>query len=210
MNPGSNIRVLLADDHPVMRQGLALILDNENDMTVVDQAGNGQEAVALFRRHRPDVTLLDLRMPVMGGVEAITAIRAESPSARLVLLTVYDGDEDIYRGLRAGARAYLLKDTPCDEILETIRAVHAGHKHIPSPIGAKLAERVNGQELSEREREVLRLMAKGKSNQEIGAALRISESTVKFHVNHILSKLEVSDRTQAVIIALKRGIASLE
>ena len=200
---------MLADDHPVVREGLALILDNEDDMAVVAQANNGHEAVALFQKQQPDVTLLDLRMPELNGVEAITAIRAEFPDARIILLTTYDGDEDIYQALRAGAMGYLLKDTPCDEILETIRAVHKGQQRIPSPVGVKLFERIGSFQLSDREREVLRLMAAGKSNQEIGAALGITESTVKFHVNNILSKLQVNDRTQAVVTALRRGIVHL-
>lgn len=209
MSTNNSIRILLADDHPVVRDGLALILENEDDMTVVSQASNGHEAVELFRLSQPDIALLDLRMPHLGGVEAITAIRAEFPDARLILLTTYDGDEDIYQGLRAGAKAYLLKDTPCDEILDTIRTVHAGHQRIPSAVGVKLFERMGISELSDREREVLQLMATGKSNQEIGSALNITESTVKFHVNKILSKLQVNDRTQAVIAALQRGIAHL-
>lgn len=209
MNPSQPIRILLADDHPVVRQGLALILENEVDMTVVGQANNGIEAVTLFSQLQPDVALLDLRMPQMSGVEALATIRAQFPSACIILLTTYDGDEDIYQGLKAGAKAYLLKDTGCDEILATIRKVWGGQKHISTEVGAKLAERMTLPELSVREREVLQLMATGNSNQEIGAALGIAESTVKFHVNNILSKLGVSDRTGAVIVALKRGIANL-
>src|SRR5579871_4733612 len=199
MNPPRNIRVLIADDHPVVRTGLALMLKYEPDMEVVAEANNGREALEMFRQHRPDVTLMDLRMPEMDGVQATTAIRAEFPAARIILLTTYDGDEDIYRGLRAGAKAYLLKDAPCEELLETIRLVHAGQKRITQEVGMRLAERMEGPDLTERERDVLRLMAKGRSNQEIGTALSITEGTVKFHVNHILNKLEVNDRTQAVI-----------
>jgi DNA-binding NarL/FixJ family response regulator len=210
MSQGNPIRVLIVDDHPVIRTGLALMLRYEGDIEAVGEAGNGQEAVAMFRLCRPDVTLMDLRMPEMDGAKAITAIRAEFPAARIILLTTYDGDEDIYRGLRAGAKAYLLKDAPCEELLETIRRVHSGQKCITIEVGAKLAERIEGPLLTDREREVLRLMAVGKSNQEIGAALFITEGTVKFHVNHILNKLGVNDRTQAVIVALKRGIASLD
>jgi DNA-binding NarL/FixJ family response regulator len=209
MNPSKPIRILLADDHPVVRQGLALILNSEAEMTVVGQASTGREAVALFCQHQPDVALLDLRMPGMNGVEAIAAIRSQFPSACIILLTTYDGDEEIYQGLKAGAKAYLLKDTSCDEILATIRKAYLGQKHISSEVGAKLAERMALPELSDREREVLQLMATGKSNQEIGTALGIAESTVKFHVNNIFSKLGVGDRTQAAIAALKRGIASL-
>lgn len=210
MSEENTIRVLIADDHPVVRTGLALMLKYESDMEAVGEACNGHEAVALFRQHRPDVTLMDLRMPDMDGAEATTTIRAEFPMARIILLTTYDGDEDIYRGLRAGAKAYLLKDAPCEELLDTIRGVYAGQKRITREVGEKLAERMGGPELTEREREVLRLMAKGRSNREIGAALFITEGTVKFHVNHILNKLDVNDRTQAVIVALKRGIASLD
>ena len=208
--PPSKIHVLIADDHPVVRTGLALMLKYEPDMEVVAEASNGREAVELYRRHRPDVTLMDLRMPEMDGVEAITAIRSQSPSARIILLTTYDGDEDIYRGLRAGAPAYLLKDAPCTEILEAVRAVHAGQKRITLEVGARLAERAGFPELTERELGVLRLMVQGKSNQEIAAELSIAEGTVKFHINHILNKLNVDDRTQAVISALKRGLASLD
>lgn len=210
MSQENTIRVLIVDDHPVIRTGLALMLKYERGMEAVGEAGNGREAVALFRMCRPDVTLMDLRMPDMDGAEAITVIRAEFPAARIILLTTYDGDEDIYRGLRAGAKAYLLKDAPCEELLETIRRVHSGQKCITVEVGAKLAERIEGPALTAREREVLRQMARGSSNQEIGAALFITEGTVKFHVNHILNKLGVNDRTQAVIVALKRGIASLD
>lgn len=203
------IRILLADDHPPLRKGLALILDSEDDMTIVAEAGNGREAVALFRQYQPDVALLDLRMPELSGVEAITAIRAEFPDARLIVLTTYDGDEDIYQGLRAGAMAYLLKDTGCDEIIETIRVVHTGRQRIPSAVGVKLLERIGTSDLSDRERDVLQLLAVGKSNQEIGADLSITEGTVKFHINSILSKLNVRDRTQAVIKALRRGLVHL-
>jgi two-component system, NarL family, response regulator len=203
------IRILLADDHPPLRKGLALILDNEDDLTIVAEAGNGREAVQLFRQYQPDVALIDLRMPELSGVETIAIIRAEFPDARLIVLTTYDGDEDIYQGLRAGAMAYLLKDTGCDEIIETIRVVRAGQQRIPSAVGVKLLERIRGSDLSDREREVLQLLTVGKNNQEIGADLCISEGTVKFHVNSILSKLNVRDRTQAVVKALRRGLVHL-
>ena len=203
------IHILLADDHPPLRKGLALILDNEDDMTVVAEAGNGQEAVALFRQHQPDVALVDLQMPQLNGVETIAAIRVEFPNARLIILTTYDGDEDIYQGLRAGAMAYLLKDTDCDEIIATIRAVHAGQQRLPSAVGVKLFERLNTSELTDREQQVLQLLAVGKSNQEIAAEFGITASTVKFHINNILSKLNVSDRTQAVVKALRRGLVHL-
>jgi two-component system, NarL family, response regulator len=176
---------------------------------VVGEASNGREAVEVFSQLQPDVTLMDLRMPEMGGVEAITAIRAEFPAACIILLTTYDGDEDIYRGLRAGAKSYLLKDASTQEILSAIRQVCTGKNHISPAVGARLAERAQMPELTDREREVLQQMAKGQSNQEIGFTLRIAESTVKTHVNSILSKLGVGDRTQAAIVALKRGIAKL-
>lgn len=203
------IRVLLSDDHPFMREGLAAVLDYKPDMTVVGQACNGYEAVELFRQHQPDVTLMDLRMPELSGVEAISAICAEFANARIIVLTTYDGDEDIYRGLRAGAKGYVLKDAEPDELLTAIRTVHNGQQYIPAAVGAKLAERLGSPELSDRELEVLRLMATGKSNLEISTALLIAEGTVKFHVKNILSKLAVGDRTQAMIVALKRGIIRL-
>jgi two-component system NarL family response regulator len=178
-------------------------------MTVIAQAEDGQQAIALFREHQPDVTLMDLRMPQMAGVEAITAICAEFKSARIMVLTTYNSDEDIYSGLKAGAQGYLLKDAKPNELLNAIRSIHRGEQYIPSEVGAKLVQRMSNPDLSERELEVLRSMAQGMSNQEIGAALSIGESTVKSHVNRILSKLEVNDRTQAVIVAVKRGIVSL-
>lgn len=210
MNSDEKIKVLIADDHPVVRTGLSLMMKHEADMEAVSEARNGKEAVEMFRRYRPDVTLMDLRMPEMDGADACEAIRGEYPNARIILLTTYDGDEDIFRGMRAGAHAYLLKDAPCDEILESIRAVYRGQKRIAPEVGLKLAERASLPQLTERELDVLKMMAKGKSNHEIGAALFIAEGTVKFHVNHILNKLGVSDRTQAVLMALKRGLASLD
>jgi DNA-binding NarL/FixJ family response regulator len=205
----NKIRVLIADDHPIVSQGLTVLLECNSDITVVGQAGNGKEAIALFRQHQPDVTLMDLRMPEMGGVEAIAALCSEFPDARIIVLTTHDGDEDIYRGLRAGAKGYLLKDSKPDELLSAIHTVHAGKKHIPSEIATKLIERMNTPELSDRELEVLRHMANGMNNQKIGTALNVTESTVKFHINRILSKLGVGDRTQAVLVALKRGLAGL-
>jgi two-component system NarL family response regulator len=204
------IRILIADDHPVVRQGLAAIIDSERGMIVVAQAKNGREAVELFRRERPHVALIDLKMPEMDGVETITAIREEFPLAALLVLTTYDRDEDIYRSLRAGAKAYLLKDTPPAELLDAIRSVSLGFRRLPGEIAQKLAEHVTYTELTERELEVLRLIGDGKSNREIGADLFITEGTVKAHVNNILSKLGVSDRTQAVTTGLKRGLIQLE
>lgn len=203
------IRVLISDDHPFMREGLAAVLDYKPDMTVVGQACNGREAVELFCQHQPDITLMDLRMPELSGVEAIAIICAEFATARIIVLTTYDGDEDIYRGLRAGAKGYVLKDAEPDELTTAIRVVYSGQQYIPPAVGAKLAERLGSPELSDRELEVLRLMATGKSNLEISTALSIAEGTVKFHVKNILSKLAVGDRTQAMIVALKRGIITL-
>lgn len=209
VSAAKKIRVLIADNHPVIRTGLSLMLKYEPDMEAVAQASNGREALALFREYLPDVTLMDLRMPEMNGVEATRAIRAEFPAARIILLSTYGGDEDVYQGLQAGARAYLLKDAATEELLNTIRVVHSGEKRITIDAGAKLAEHMAGPRLTEREREVLNLMAKGYTNPEIAALLFVAEGTVKFHVKHILSKLNVNDRTQAVVTALKRGIASL-
>lgn len=205
----TNIRVLIADDHPVVRSGLVMIIQYATGIETVAEASTGTEAVQLFRQHRPDVVLMDLKMPEMGGVDAIAAIRQEDPNARLIVLTTYDGDEDIYRGLKAGARGYLLKNVTRQELIEAIQRVHAGQKYIPAEVGARLSERMSSPQLTERERQVLLLMTEGKNNQEIATALNISEGTIKFHVNGILRKLGVCDRTQAVLVALKRGIANL-
>ena len=203
------IRVLIVDDHTIFRQGLAMIINRDPEVTVIAQAKDGQQAIDLFREHQPDVTLMDLRMPQMGGVEAITAICAEFKQVRIIVLTTYDTDEDIYRGLQAGAQGYLLKDTGADELFNAIRTVHSGRKYISPEVALKLAERINNPELSEREFEVLCLMAQGMNNLGIATALNIGESTVKTHVNRILNKLDVSDRTQAVIVAAKRGLVNL-
>jgi two-component system, NarL family, response regulator len=209
MSQSTTIRVLIADDGAIVRQGLATIVDRDPEMTAIAQAEDGQQAIALFREYQPDVTLMDLRMPQMGGVEAIMAICAEFKQARIMVLTTYDGDEDIYRGLQAGAQGYLLKDAKPPELLNAIRMIHSGQKYVPPEVGAKLVQRMSNPELSERELDVLRLMAQGMSNQGIGTALNVGESTVKSHVNRILSKLGVNDRTQAVIVAIKRGIVYL-
>jgi DNA-binding NarL/FixJ family response regulator len=203
------IRVLIADDHPVVRSGLAMIIQYSEGIETIAEASTGAEAVQLYRQHQPDVVLMDLKMPEMGGVDAIAAIRQECPEARIIVLTTYDGDEDIYRGLSAGARGYLLKNVTRQELLEAIRQVHSGRKYIPAEVGARLTERMNSPQLTERERQVLLKMTEGLNNQEIANALNISEGTIKFHVNGILRKLNVSDRTQAVLVALKRGIANL-
>jgi len=209
MSQSTKIRVLIVDDHSLVTEGLANIINYDPEMAVVAQAEDGQQAINRYREHQPDVTLMDLRMPGMGGVEAITAICAEFKSARIIVLTTYDGDEDIYRGLQSGAQGYLLKDAKPSELLNAIRIVHSGQQYVSSTVASKLVKRINNPILSERELEVLRLMAQGLSNQDIGTALNIGESTVKSHVTRILSKLGVCDRTQAVITGVKRGLVSL-
>jgi two-component system NarL family response regulator len=209
MKKTGRVSVLIADDHPVVREGLSALINRQPDMVVVAEVSNGREALEQCLRHRPDIVLLDLRMPEMDGVEAITAIRQKIPAARLILLTTFDEDEDIYRGLRAGAKAYLLKDAPREDLLKCIRAVHEGQTIIPPVIAAKLAGRLTTSELTRREIQVLQLAADGKGNKEIAVVLEISEGTVKTHVSSILAKLEAADRTQAVTIALKRGILRL-
>lgn len=209
MDQTTAIQVLIVDDHAIVQQGLAFIINKQADMKVVGKAKDGIEAVNLFRQIQPDITLMDLRMPEMDGVEAITTICAEFNTARIIVLTTYDSDEDIYRGLRAGAKGYLLKDCKPDELRTAIRTVYNGQQYIPPNVGAKLAQRMSHAELTDRELEILQLITQGMSNLEIGAALHITENTVKSNVNRILSKLGAKDRTQATIIALKRGIANL-
>ncbi|MBW4570197.1 MAG: response regulator transcription factor [Tolypothrix carrinoi HA7290-LM1] len=209
MSQSNVIRILIADDHPILGQALTMFLECEPDMTVVGHACDGIEALELFRQHQPDVALMDLQMPKMEGADAIAAICAKFKHARIVVLSGFDGDEDIYRGLRSGAKGYLLKGAEPNELLDAIRTVHQGQKYIPPIIAAKLAERMSNEELSDRELEVLRLIAKGKNNQQISNVLNIAESTVRFHANNIFGKLKVSDRTQALVTALNRGIVRL-
>jgi len=204
------IRIAVVDDQAVVRQGFVSLINTVADMEVIAEATNGQQAVELYREHRPDVMLIDLRMPVLSGVDAISAIRKEFPGARMIVLTTYDGDEDIYRSLQAGAQGYLLKDVFFEDLEEAIRKVHAGSKRIPSAVAERLAERMSGSDLTGRELEVLQQIVAGKSNKEIGTQLNISEATVKSHINNILSKLGVSDRTQAATTALQRGIVHLK
>ena len=204
------IRIILADDHPVVREGVAAMINRRPDMEVVAEAENGQEAVQMYETYRPDLILMDLRMPILGGVEAIRQIRAKDSTAKVIVFTTYDGDEDIYRGLEAGAMAYMLKDTPRQELLDTIRTVNSGKKVISPDVAAKLTDRMMSPSLTGRELDVLRLVAQGLSNRNIGNELSITEGTVKTHVNSLLNKLDVQDRTQAVTEALRRGIIHLD
>jgi len=203
------IGILIADDHSVLRQGLVSLIGFEADMMVVGEAGNGREAVDLWKQHRPDVMLLDLRMPELDGVGVIKQIRADDENTRIIVLTTFDGDEDIYRAIQAGAKGYLLKDVPRDALIDCIRRVHAGGTCVPVHLADKLAERVRGESVSEREIDVLKLMAKGKSNKEIGSALFISGGTVKSHVKSIFAKLKVNSRAEAVANAAHRGLIQL-
>jgi DNA-binding NarL/FixJ family response regulator len=203
------IRILTVDDHLLLREGIGAVLEGQPDMALVGQAANGREAIDMFRQLRPDVTLMDLRMPDMNGIEAITAIRREFPNARIIVLTTYAGDAQASAALRAGASGYLLKSLVSKELLETIRAVHAGKRRVPGEIASEIAEHVADDALSGREIEVLRRVAAGKSNKVIAAELNISEGTVKTHMKSILPKLDATDRTHAVMIALKRGILDL-
>jgi DNA-binding NarL/FixJ family response regulator len=203
------IRIMVVEDHHIVRQGLVALLATIPDMTVVAEAADGKQAIGLFRQHRPDVTLMDLRLPAMSGVEAVEQIRRDFPLARIIVLTTFDGDEDIYRALQAGARGYLLKGMFGDELMDAIRAVHSGKSRIPAIVAERLADRMGGPSLTGRELEVLELIVLGNSNKEIGGELAISEATVKTHINSILDKLGVTDRTQAVRTALQRGIVHL-
>src|SRR6267378_3207287 len=203
------IRILIADDHTVVRDGLVAIVRQEQDLEVVGETGDGQQAVELWKKHQPDVTLMDLRMPGLDGVNAIYAIRAVDPKARIIVLTTFDGDEDIYRGMRAGAKSYLLKDVRREELFQCIREVHAGRTFLPPAVAAKLAERLPTEELTPREREVLRLLAEGKPNKLIGADLAITEVTVKSHVQSLFRKLNVLSRTEAIAVANRRGLLHL-
>ena len=209
MSERAPIRVFSADDHPLLREGIAAVINNQPDMLMVAQAATGGEAVRMFRQHRPDVTLMDLRLPDMSGIDALITIRAEFPEARVIMLTTFEGDVEIQRALKAGARGYLLKSNPPQELVETIRHVHAGKKAIPPQIAARLAEHFSDETLTEREIDVLRHIAGGNRNRDIGERLFISEETVKVHIKHIMEKLGASDRTQAVAIAVRRGIIQL-
>jgi DNA-binding NarL/FixJ family response regulator len=209
MNEQPRIRVFSVDDHPLLREGIAAIINNQPDMQVIGQAANGKDAVQEFKKHQPDVTLMDLRLPDMSGIDAMIAIRAECPEARIILLTTFEGDVEIKRALEAGARGYLLKSMPPKELVEVIRQVHAGKKRIPPQLAAQLAEHMSDEALTTREIEVLGQIAGGNRNRDIAEQLFISEETVKVHIKHIMEKLGASDRTQAVAIGIRRGIIQL-
>ena len=204
------IRVLIVEDHNVVRQGLVALINMAEGIQVVGEAADGVEAIAQFRKHQPDVTLVDLRLPKLSGVDVIQRVRSETPNARFVVLTTYDGDEDIYRALKSGAKAYLLKGMTSEELIRTIREVAAGRSHIPAAIAERLAERMGTEDLTPREADVLEQIVNGKSNKEIATELDISEATVKTHINSLLSKLGVTDRTQAATAAIRRGLVPFE
>lgn len=203
------IRAVIADDHPVVREGLRALISSQQDMEVVGEAANGKQAVHQFFLHRPDVLLLDLRMPEMNAIEAIHAILERAPKAKIIVLSTYNGEEDIYQAMKAGAKAYLLKDSPREQLLESIRSVHAGRLSISPSIGVRLAARFRGPDLTDREVDIARLLVAGKTNKEIGASLKITEGTVKVHIRHVLNKLGAGGRTEAIRIALERGIVHL-
>ncbi len=210
MNDSKAISVMVVDDHPVVRAGLRAMIDAEPDLNVIAEAGSGEEAVARFAESRPDVTLMDLRMPKMSGPEAIAAIRKQFPDANIIVLTTFDGDQDVFRAVQAGARGYILKGTFRDAIMEAIRTVHAGQRLIGPEVAARMAERMMGPPLSAREVQVLELVAKGLSNKEIGTALFLAEDTIKNHLKRIYDKLGVGDRTEAAMVAIQRRIISID
>lgn len=203
------IRILSVDDHPLLREGIAAIISSQSDMTLTAVASNGNEAIQQFREHRPDVTLMDLRLPDVSGIDALIAIRTEFPEARVIMLTTFNGDVDIQRSMKAGAQGYLLKNTPRKELIAAIHTVHSGRKSVPAEVAAQLAEHFGAERLTEREVDVLRQIAGGNRNKDIARRLLISEETVKVHVKHIMEKLGASDRTQALAIAARRGIIEI-
>jgi DNA-binding NarL/FixJ family response regulator len=210
MNDQAQIRVFSVDDHPLLNEGIAALIHNQRDMRMVGQASSGHEAIQLYRRLQPDVTLMDLRLPDMNGIDTMIAIRGEFPDARIIVLTTFEGDVDIQRALDAGARGYVLKSMPPQDLVGVIRQVHAGKKRIPSEVAARLADHMGEQDLTSREIEVLRKVAQGSRNRDIAEQLFIAEETVKVHIKHVMDKLGARDRTHAVAIALRRGIIQLE
>ncbi len=209
MPPSAPIRILVVEDHGIVRQGIISILQLHDDFEVVAEAKDGLEAVNLHAERQPDITLMDLRMPNLEGANAIAQIREQSPDAKIIILTTYDTDEDIYRGLKAGARGYILKDADFEDLVNAVRTVHSGKRYIPPDVAMKLADRMDVDDLTEREQDVLKLLVLGTSTTALAEALNISEGTVKFHINHIFQKLGVNDRTQAVVTALRRGLVRL-
>lgn len=210
MKAKDQIKLLVADDHPTFRMGLVALVESQPDMTVVAEAGDGRSAIDLFRQKKPDVVLMDLRMPGLGGVETILALLQEFPAAKIIVVTTYDLDEDIYRAIQAGAKSYLLKDMPRDQLIATIREVSLGRHRLPPGVLSRLDERARREDLTDREMQVLQLIVKGRSNKEISSALFISEDTVKFHLKALFMKLGVQDRTEAAINAIRHGIVHLE